>query len=183
MAGRTIWHLTMSLDGFMADDRGTLEWMPTDAGGVPIGTALIPTIGAIVAGRRTYDGGIARPGLRPYGGAYAGPVFVLTHRDPPGQAEPGFHFVTTGLRDALDQARTAAGPANVVIFGASLGQQCLAAGELDELLVHIAPVVIGSGIATFAISVSGRQIFDVLERSSAEQMTTLRLRPRPPRPT
>jgi dihydrofolate reductase len=179
MTGRTIWHMTMSLDGFMADDRGTLEWMPTDRGPVPIGTALIPTIGAVLAGRRTYDGGITRPGLRPYGGAYTGPVFVLTHRDPPEQAEPGFRFVTTGLADALEQARAAAGPANVVIFGASLGQQCLAADELDELLVHIAPVVIGSGIPTFASAVSGRRSFDVLERSSADEMTTLRLRPRP----
>jgi dihydrofolate reductase len=182
MTGRTIWHMTMSLDGFMADDRGSLEWMPTDAGPVPMGTDLIPAIGAILAGRRTYDGGITRPGLRPYGGAYTGPVFVLTHRDPPPQPEPGFHFVTTGLRDGLGQARAAAGPANVVIFGANLGQQCLAAGELDELLVHIAPVLIGSGIQTFADAVSGRWSFDVLERSSADQMTTLRLRPRARRP-
>jgi dihydrofolate reductase len=182
MAGRTIWHMTMSLDGFMADDRGTLEWMPTDAGAVPIGIALVPTIGAILAGRRAYDGGIARPGLRPYGGAYAGPVFVLSHRDPPEHAEPGFHFVTTGLRDGLDQARRAAGPANVVIFGASLGQQCLAAGELDEVLVHIAPVLIGSGLPAFAETGSGHQSFDVLERSGAEDMTTLRLAPRSRRP-
>lgn len=48
--GRTIWHLTMSLDGFMADERGTLDWMPTDAGPVPMGTALVPSIGAILVG-------------------------------------------------------------------------------------------------------------------------------------
>jgi dihydrofolate reductase len=178
MTGRTIWHMTMSLDGFMADDRGTLEWMPTDGGAVPIGTALIPTIGAILAGRRTYDGGLTKPGLRPYGGAYTGPVFVLTHRAPPEQAEPGIHFVVAGLAGALRQARDAAGAANVVIFGASLGQQCLAAGELDEVLVHIAPVVIGSGIPAFAGAVTGPQGFDVLERSGPQDMTTLRLAPR-----
>jgi dihydrofolate reductase len=157
--------------------------MPTDAGPVPIGTALIPTIGAILAGRRTYDGGITKPGLRPYGGAYTGPVFVLTHRDPPAQPEPGFHFVTAGLHEALGQARTAAGPANVVIFGASLGQQCLAAGELDEVLLHIAPVLIGTGIQAFAGPANGHQSFHVLERSDADQMTTLRLRPRARRQT
>jgi dihydrofolate reductase len=97
--------------------------------------------------------------------------------------EPGFQFVTTGLRDALEQARTTAGPANVVIFGASLGQQSLAAGELDELLVHIAPVLIGAGIRALGGPAAGHQSFDVLERSDADQMTTLRLRPRARRPT
>jgi dihydrofolate reductase len=67
--GQAIWHLTMSLDGFMADQDGSLEWMPTDAGPVPMGFGLVPDIGAILAGRRTYDAGISS---RPPGGGQHG---------------------------------------------------------------------------------------------------------------
>ncbi|MDQ2751061.1 MAG: dihydrofolate reductase family protein [Pseudonocardiales bacterium] len=175
---KTIWHLTMSLDGFMADDHGSLDWMPRDAGSAPMGTALIPTIGAILAGRRTYDGGVdvATDDRRPYGGAYTGPVFVLTHRPGPAPLDSWIHFVTAGLPAALATARGSAGAGNVVIFGADVGQQCLASGELDELLVHIAPVLIGSGTPAFG-GVDGMRAFRVLERSEPGDVTTLRLAP------
>jgi dihydrofolate reductase len=179
--GRTIWHFTMSLDGFIADRHGTLAWMPTDAGPAPMGNDLVPTIGAILAGRRTYDLGVrAEPpaGGRPYGGAYTGPVFVLTHRTAPAAPEPDIRFVTGGLGEALGQARAAAGDRNVVIFGASTGQQCLRAGELDELLVHIAPVLLGTGIPAFPRGEDPPRSFDVVERSGPHEVTSLRLKPR-----
>lgn len=143
--GRTIWHVTISLDGFMADRDGSLEWFPMDAGPVPMGTDLVPRIGAILTGRRTHD----TPGDgEPYGGAFTGPVFVLTHRAPPDR-DPTVRFVTGGLDDALAQARAAAGSRDVVIFGGNLARQCLRAGELDEVLIHIAPVLLGEGIPAF----------------------------------
>lgn len=143
-----------------------------------MGTALIPTIGAILAGRRTYDGGIDVEDRRgPNGGAYTGPVFVLTHRPGPAPADSTVRLITGGLQEALARSRDAAGEGNVVIFGADVGQQCLAAGELDELLVHIAPVLIGSGTPAFA-GVGGVHAFRVLERSGPADMTTLRLSPR-----
>ena len=85
MPGKTIWHLTMSLDGFMADQNDSIAWMSAASAPAPLGNAIVPTIGAILAGRHTYDVGItvAEPdGGRPYGGAYSGPVFVLTHEAP-----------------------------------------------------------------------------------------------------
>jgi dihydrofolate reductase len=177
MAPKTIWHLTMSLDGYMADARGTLDWMPRDAGAAPMGTALIPTIGAILAGRRTYDGGLDADGSGPYGGAYTGPIFVLTHRPGPTPTYPRTSLVTGGLQQGLATSRKAAGEGAVVIFGADIGQQCLAAGELDELLIHIAPVILGSGTRVFAGS-DGLCAFRVLERSGPADVTTLRLAPR-----
>ena len=177
MEPRTIWHPTMSLDGYMADARGTLDWMPRDAGAAPMGTALIPTIGAILAGRRTYDGGLDADGSGPYGGAYTGPIFVLTHRAGPPPTYPGTSLVTGGLQQGLATSREAAGEGAVVIFGADIGQQCLAAGELDELLIHIAPVLLGSGTEVFADS-TGLRSFQVLERSGPADVTTLRLAPR-----
>lgn len=173
--GRTIWHVTISLDSFMADRDGSLAWFPTDAGAMPMGTDLVPRIGAILTGRRTHD----TPGDgKPYGGAYTGPVFVLTHRAPPDSSDPSIQFVTSTLHDALTRARDAAGDQNVVVFGGDLGRQCLQAGELDEILIHIAPVLLGDGIPAFLPGEDGLRSFDVLERSGADDMTSLRLRPR-----
>ncbi|ROS39432.1 dihydrofolate reductase family protein [Amycolatopsis thermoflava] len=85
---------------------------------------------------------------------YHGPVFVLTHfPHEPIEMEGGttFHFVTDGIESALKQARSAAGDRNVsVAGGASTVNQYLAAGLIDELRLHIAPLVLGEGERLFA---------------------------------
>jgi dihydrofolate reductase len=77
------------------------------------------------------------------------PVFVLTHheREPlPLQGGTTFTFVTGGIESALEQARAAAGDGDVMIAGgASAVQQYLAAGLLDELYLHVVPVLLGAG--------------------------------------
>ena len=77
------------------------------------------------------------------------PVFVLTHhpREPlPMEGGTTFTFVTDGIESALEQARTAAGDKDVMIAGgASAVQQYLAAGLLDELYLHIVPILLGAG--------------------------------------
>jgi dihydrofolate reductase len=84
---------------------------------------------------------------------YRAPVFVLTHhpRDPL-EMEGGttFHFVTDGIEEALRLAKEAAGDRHVsVCGGASTINQYLAAGHIDELRLHVAPVVLGGGEALF----------------------------------
>jgi len=80
---------------------------------------------------------------------YHAPVFVLTHHPrEPIEMEGGttFHFVTEGIQSALEQAREAAGDQDVLIAGgASAIRQCLAAGLLDELHLHLAPRILGGG--------------------------------------
>jgi dihydrofolate reductase len=80
---------------------------------------------------------------------YHVPVFVLTHhaREPvPMDGGTTFHFVTDGIESALDKARAAAGDEDVLILGgASAIQQYLAAGLVDELRLHIAPMILGAG--------------------------------------
>ena len=80
---------------------------------------------------------------------YHAPVFVLGHRErEPVEMEGGttFHFVTDGIEAALERAREAAGDRTVSIAGgASTVQQFLRAGLIDELRLHIAPVVLGAG--------------------------------------
>ena len=115
---------------------------------------LFNDVGAYIMGRKMFGGG---------GGAwdatwkgwwgddppYHVPVFVLTHhpREPLSmQGGTTFSFVTDGIESALDQARLAAGDKNVMIAGgAHTVQQYLAAGMLDELYLHIAPVILGKG--------------------------------------
>jgi dihydrofolate reductase len=111
-------------------------------------------VGAYVMGRRMFGGGEG-----PWDESWRGwwgdeppfhvPVFVLTHhaRDPLSmEGATTFNFVTDGIESALAQARAAAGEQDVMIAGgASAVQQYLAADLLDELYLHIAPVLLGGG--------------------------------------
>jgi dihydrofolate reductase len=115
-------------------------------------------VGAYVMGRKMFGGG---PG--PWDASWTGwwgeeppfhrPVFVLTHHPrEPIELSGGttFHFVTDGIEAALEQARAAAGDGDVAIAGgASAVNQVLAAGLLDELFLHVAPVLLGSGERLF----------------------------------
>jgi dihydrofolate reductase len=125
----------------------------------PIVEDFIEDIGAFVMGRNMFGGG---PGgwdesWRGWWGEeppYHAPVFVLTHhsREPvPMQGGTSFHFVTDGIESALEQARAAAEGRDVLIAGgASVVQQYLGAGLIDELTLSIAPVLLGGGTRFFA---------------------------------
>ena len=112
-------------------------------------------VGAFIMGRNMFGppgGGEWDESWRGWWGEdppYHVPVFVLTHhaREPlPMEGGTTFHFVTDGIESALEQARAAAGDQDVkIIGGANVIQQYLAAGLLDELRLHIAPVVLGGG--------------------------------------
>jgi dihydrofolate reductase len=110
---------------------------------------VIATTGAIVMGRRTYEvEDRDRPGI--YGGAWEGPYFVVTHEIPASIPEwMKGTFVTGGVEDAVAKAKVAAGNGYVGLLGANMAQQCLAAGLLDELVVQVAPVLLGDGVRMF----------------------------------
>ena len=111
-------------------------------------------------GRRMFSGGEGPWEDDPNADAWWGdeppfhhPVFVLTHhaREPvTKQGGTTFTFVTDGIESALEQAGAAAGDKNVAVAGgASVAQQYLKAGLLDELQIHIAPVLLGDGVRLF----------------------------------
>lgn len=102
---------------------------------------LLPQIGAAFMGHRTYQGARTEE-AKVYGGAWTGPQFVYT-RDAPETAAPGFTFVSGDASAAVAAAKAAAGEKYVVILGASTARACLEAGVVDELLVHVAPVLLG----------------------------------------
>jgi len=104
--------------------------------------------GAIVMGRRTFDSGEEPWGDDP---PFRVPCFVLTHRTRAAlrKGETTFTFVTDGIESALEQARAAASDKHVGVMGANAAQQYLRAGLLDEIQLHIVPVLLGGGIRLF----------------------------------
>ncbi|HEX2496376.1 MAG TPA: dihydrofolate reductase family protein [Gaiellaceae bacterium] len=114
--------------------------------------------GAFVMGRRMFSGGSGPweddPNANGWWGddpPFGGPVFVVTHnaREPLALGTTTFTFVD-GVEEAVAQAREAAGEKDVQVSGgASVAQQALDAGLLDELRIHVAPVLLGSGVRLF----------------------------------
>ena len=116
--------------------------------------------GAVVMGRRMFSGGHGPWEPDPRADGWWGddppfhvPVFVLTHHARETLVMEGgtsFNFVTDGIEAALEQARAAAGDKDVLLAGgASVVQQYLKAGLLDELQIHVAPVLLGDGTSLF----------------------------------
>jgi dihydrofolate reductase len=105
------------------------------------------TTGALVTGRRTFDLTDGWGGRHPLDV----PVFVVTHTVPQEWVYEGspFAFVTDGLESALEQAKAVAGDKDVGLVGASIVQQCIRAGLLDEIHVDLVPVMLGDGVRLF----------------------------------
>ncbi|MBV1852895.1 dihydrofolate reductase family protein [Catellatospora tritici] len=175
-AGKVVWHTTMSLDGFIAGPGDSMDWaLRADLGPTEAGTAMIRDTGAILAGRRWYDMSLTRPDWAPYGGSWQGPVFVLTHRPPAPPPGSQVAFVSGEIRDAVATARTAAAGRDVVVFGPTVAQACLDADVLDEILVHVVPVLLGDGVRLFARPGADRPV--QLQRTAlaeSGQLTDLR---------
>jgi dihydrofolate reductase len=179
MAGKVFIHATMSLDGFIADTDGRLDWAFGFSG--PSAAAvreIISSIGAVLAGRRGYDRGMMRGEAKVYGGAWSGPQFVLTHRPADVPGDPAITFLSGGIRQAIEKARAAAAGKDVVVMGANIAQQCLAEGLADEILLHVVPVLLGEGIRLFASPAARQIILEPISVGQSGQVTDLRYRVR-----
>jgi dihydrofolate reductase len=160
-----------------------------EGGEVDIDTPLVEEgehgMGAVVMGRKMFSGGDGPWESDPNGQGWWGdeppfhaPVFVVTHhpREPLELTGTTFHFVTDGVEAAVALARAAAGDARVSIAGgAAVVQQCLAAGVLDELIVHTAPVFLGGGTRLFEDGTPPRRL-EVLEVVAVPLATHVRYR-------
>jgi dihydrofolate reductase len=164
----TVLYMSMSLDGFIAGpnegpDNGLgdgghrlHEWAPPPAHGDRKAVAdRLPGVngqvveefmstGAVVAGRGTFEpaggwGGDHHDGV---------PIFILTRRDPGTEKWPLVTYVND-VRTAMSEAKRAAGDKNVLVHGAGTAQLALAAGVLDELELHVVPVLFGQGRRLF----------------------------------
>ena len=168
----TVLYMSMSLDGFIAGpnesidnglgDGGTRlhEWVfpgAEDDGDYEAAVGRLPgvnrsvydefmTTGAVVAGRGTFEpaggwGGDHHDGV---------PIYILSRNPAPAWAAewPAVHYVSN-LEVAVRDAKHAAGDKNVLVHGASIAQRALAAGLLDELEIHLVPVLMGGGRRLF----------------------------------
>ena len=111
---------------------------------------VIDTVGAVVMGRTSFDKNEGEGGWGDGGPVGDTPCFVVTHHAPTAEHAPVFTFVTDGVPDAIEQAKRAAGDADVNLFGATVMQQALPLGLVDELRVHVIPVLLGGGTPLFA---------------------------------
>lgn len=175
-AGIVVADLTVSVDGYSAgldqseerpfgsdggDGWGSAlhAWMFDDPDENRAEIARLNDAGAFIVGRNMF-GPVRGPWDREWDGwwgddpPFHAPVFVLTHhaREPrPMAGGTTFHFVTDGIGSALAQARAAAGDREVAIQGgATTINQYLAAGLVDELRLHVVPLVLGAGTRLFA---------------------------------
>ncbi len=163
--GKVISEISMSLDGFITDpdasvgtplegnDPGRLsDWQfdaktETDAA---IADEMFELTGAVLMGKRMFD-----VGFEPWGDPppYGMPVFIVTHEEReslPMQGGTTYNFVTDGIGAALELARAAAGDKNVGVWGgANIMRQYLKAGLLDEMHIHLVPLLLGGGIRLF----------------------------------
>jgi len=148
---KVVWHITMSVDGYIAGTGDEMDWMGDYELESPVGTEVIENTGAILAGRRWHDLANERwDGRRGiYGGNWEGPVFVITHAPPTEPPDPEITFVSDGIEQAITAARDAAGGRDVGILGANTAQQALAAGLVDELVIHVVPLLLGGGVRLF----------------------------------
>ncbi|HEV3484471.1 MAG TPA: dihydrofolate reductase family protein [Vicinamibacterales bacterium] len=164
--GKVFAELSVSLDGFIAGPNVTVgngmgdggerlhEWMfPSDGSrdrSVEARKKMFGSSGAVVVGRRMFDVGVKPWGENP---PFHMPVFVVTHRagDPiVKQGGTTYHFVTGGIEPALDRARAAAGERDVVLLGgADVIRQFVRADLIDELRIHLVPVLLGDGTRLF----------------------------------
>ena len=143
--------LSVSLDGFVSGpdpkaDPGLHDWYFVPEGdSVAVLDELASSIGAMILGHRMAgDEGFETP--------YQVPHVVLSHRALPAVTHSGasFHFVTDGIECALGQAREAAGDRDVCVAGgADSARQFLRAGLVDEIQLHVVPVLLGGGLRLF----------------------------------
>jgi dihydrofolate reductase len=162
---KSILYMSMSLDGFITgpgddaehglgvDGERLHDWLGEGDGNPPafhppgasgqIFDEVMAT-GAVLVGRRTFDH------AGHWNGDHHGvPIFVPTRGTPPAPQSHWVHYVTDGVESAMRQAKQAAGDADVLVHGADLAQSCLRAGVLDELEIHLIPVLLGEGRRLF----------------------------------
>ena len=155
--------ISMSLDGYVTASGRTPEeplgaggealhgWLldGTDADRAMLAEAGAGT-GAVITGRRNYEDSVPHWGADGPTGDARLPVFVVSHGRPDETPENGVYAFCDGIDRALEAARAAAGDKTVCVMGgAGVAQQYLRAGLVDEISIHLAPVLLGGGLRLF----------------------------------
>jgi dihydrofolate reductase len=145
--GKVLWHFTMSLDGFVAGRNHDMSWLTGFSFPPGLVDEYVQTMGAVLAGRSGFDSAIGD--ARPYGGLWQGPIFVLTHHPEDARDADGITVLSCPVEEAVRIALEAARGKNVEVFSPSIGRQLLEKGMIDEIHLHIAPILLGDGIRLY----------------------------------
>lgn len=173
-AGKVLWHFLISLDGFVAGPGHNMDFMAWTSVRDGLHQEYIETTGAVLAGRDGFDGAIRD--ARPYGGAWKGPIFVLTHHPEDARPAEDVTFLSCPVEEAVRIGLEAAQGKNLEVFSPNIGKQLLALGLIDEIDIHLAPVLLGDGIRLY--DVPGADIVH-LRRDGDGPSRTVDLRYRP----
>jgi dihydrofolate reductase len=145
--GKVLWHFTMSLDGFVAGPNHEMDWLAGVSFHPELVQEYVATTGAVLGGRDGWDQNPDASSV--YGGAWSGPVFVLTHHPEDAAPADGVTFLNCDPAEAVRIGLEAAGGKNVEVFSPTIGRQLLELGLIDEIDLHIAPVLLGQGIRLY----------------------------------
>ena len=150
---QVIIHATVTVDGFMADIDGGVDWMngfPSAPEDEEVVGRVVQQLGAVVGGANKTQ--TIEDGEVPYGAAVKVPVYLMTHsaHEPIEKDGVTYTFVVDDIAQAVESAKEAAGDKLVSLLGGSISRQCLDLGLVDEIQLHVVPIVLGKGISLFA---------------------------------
>jgi dihydrofolate reductase len=174
-AGKVHWAFMMSLDGFVAGPGHTMDFMERATTRDGLLEEYIAVTGAILAGRNGYDSAV---GVNPYGGAWKGPIFVLTHHPEDARPKEGVTFLDCSVEEAVRIGLEAADGKNLQVHSPTIGKQLLRLDLVDEIDIHIAPVLLGDGVRLY--DAPGGEIIH-LQREGDQPTLAADLRYRPVR--
>jgi len=171
-------HATVSVDGFMADEHGGVDWMngfPSDPADEVVIAQIVEQLGAVIGGANKTQ--TIEDGEAPYGGILGVPVFLMTHRDhePIVKDDVTYKFVVDDISEAVTEAKREAGEKWVSLLGGTIARQCLERGLVDEIQLHVVPILLGSGISLFA-GLTTHITLERLDTSAFASETHLRYR-------
>ena len=171
-------HATVTVDGFMADVDGGVDWMngfPAAPEDEDVVGRVVQELGAVVGGANTTQ--TIEDGEVPYGGMFKMPVYLMTHsaHEPIEKDGVTYTFVVDDLTQAVESAKQAAGEKWVSVLGGSISRQCLELGLVDEIQLHVVPILLGEGISLFT-GLSRRIKLERVETSAFASEVHLRYR-------
>ena len=175
---QVIIHATVTVDGFMADIDGGVDWMngfPSAPEDEEVVRRVVQDIGAVVGGANKTQ--TIEDGEVPYGAMITAPVYLMTHsaHEPIERDGVTYTFVVDDIAQAVESAKRAAGEKLVSLLGGSISRQCLELGLVDEIHLDVVPILLGEGISLFTgLSKSIR--LERVETSAFASETHLRYR-------
>lgn len=179
--GKVAWGFTASIDGFIAGPGHDMSWMeaaePLTGGSIE---NMASKVGVVIAGRNGYDAADAQHDERdeltsePYGGAWSGTEFILTHRPEELADDSSVVALNCSISEAITRAQEIAGERDIQIISADIARQALEHDLIDELQVFVAPIFLGDGVRIFDVPGGHRIDWELVEIDDANRRSFAR---------